>query len=299
MTDAHDIPPTEPIIAGRSGARLHRFGHDAMACTFELLLAHPDARYAEQAANAVFDEIDLLESLLSRYRPTSDISQINAAPAGQWVRLSPAAMHCLKLARRMYDLTAGCFDVTVPAELGSPAPGMDMLQISDEYHAVGLRCQPLTVDLGGIGKGYALDHARRVLADWSITDGLIHAAQSTMLSLGTDAVEAWQLPLRDPAGEATLGTACWSKGAISGSGRTLRGEHIREPRSGAAATRHLAAWSYAPTAAEADALSTALLIMDRPTAGHCFEQRPDCGGLIMTGKIHAPELITFGDWPTT
>ena len=69
----------------------HRFAHEAMATVFEIMIADPDARYAEQAAWAAFELIDRIEGELSRYKPDSDISRINNLTTAEPLKLGAAA----------------------------------------------------------------------------------------------------------------------------------------------------------------------------------------------------------------
>jgi len=80
-------------IAGAGELRtLRRFTHEAMATVFEVLAAHADARYAEQAAHAAFDLADRLERELSRFLPNSDVGRINRLAAGEATQVSPSTM---------------------------------------------------------------------------------------------------------------------------------------------------------------------------------------------------------------
>jgi hypothetical protein len=82
-----------------------------MATLFEIRCAHPDASYARQAAQAAFELVDRLEQGMSRFIANSDVARINALAAGQSTRVSPATFECLEIARRMYDVTGGAFDI--------------------------------------------------------------------------------------------------------------------------------------------------------------------------------------------
>jgi len=92
---------------------LNRFSHEAMTTFFEVIIPGDNAKYAEQAANAVFREIDRLEGLLSRFDACSDISQVNRLKPGQSVRVAPDVFECLSVAAWAYAETEGAFDVTV------------------------------------------------------------------------------------------------------------------------------------------------------------------------------------------
>ena len=76
---------------------LHLFSHNAMATTFEALLVHPDALYAEQAAFAAFEELDRIENDLSCFLPNSDISRINSLGKAGTLRIGLSAFECLQI----------------------------------------------------------------------------------------------------------------------------------------------------------------------------------------------------------
>jgi len=275
---------------------MYRFAHDAMACTFEAILVAGDPRYAAQAAEAVWDEVDRLEAALSRYREGSEVWQVNAAAGGDWVRVGVDLLACLDVARRVAAVTDRAFDVMFDSGADAAGVGLAVLQVDADHHAVGLRADGAVLDLGGVAKGYALDRAAAVLADWGLTRGLVHAAESTVLALpGGDAPH--RLDIRDPTGERdTLQAVPLPPGrAVAGSGVDRQGAHIRDPRTGQPATGRRGAWSIAADAATADALSTAYQVLDEPAIAAACDARPGAGGMVMRAD---GGLARFGGWPS-
>ncbi|RMF83137.1 MAG: FAD:protein FMN transferase [Planctomycetota bacterium] len=282
--------------------RMWRFAHDAMACTFELLLVHDQREYARQAAAAAFEEIDRLERELSRFVPDSDVSQINALRAGQTLRVGVDTANCLRLAIEMHALTGGAFDVTVrhapdadPSDRSAPRGAMS-LAIDATEPVVCAPAAGVRVDLGGIGKGYAVDRVRELLAEWGISSGVIHAGQSSALAFGTDPRGAeWSVLLRDPQRpETALGRVALRDRSLSGSGQALHGDHIIDPRSGAPAAARPAAWALAPSAAVSDALSTALMILSRSEIETLCARRPDVGAVLLENAGGAEPVVALG-----
>ena len=105
---------------GIEGPRdVRRFSHEAMATVFEVYAVHPDEQYAAQAAQAAFDLADRLERELSRFLTNSDITRINHLAAGESTRVSPSTLECLMIARHMFALTGGAFDVSIGTGLPS------------------------------------------------------------------------------------------------------------------------------------------------------------------------------------
>jgi len=261
---------------------MKRFSHEAMATTFEIIVVHEDERYARQAATAAFNEVDRLEGELSRFIENSDVSRINNLPARQPLRLGLDAFECLQLSARLYAETNGAFDITVGSLLkcwrnedGTPRTpsareldlarlhtGADLLQLDEAQHTVQLLASPVQIDLGGIGKGYAVDRVAELLREWSLDTALISGGYSSVLALDAPpGTEGWPVTLTHPANrKQILARPCLRAGALSGSGLE-KGRHIIDPRTIQPVEGKRAAWSSAPDAATADALSTAFMIM--------------------------------------
>src|SRR4029450_13879982 len=80
---------------------------------YEVYATHADHQYAAQAAQAAFDLVDRLERELSRFLPNSDITRVNHLAAGESTRVAATTLECLGIARHMFDLTGGAFDVSI------------------------------------------------------------------------------------------------------------------------------------------------------------------------------------------
>lgn len=287
----------------------HRHEHFAMACDWRILIRDASANYAAQAAQAAFDEVDRLEQELSRFVPTSDVSQVNAAPAGQWVAVGADTHECLLIARRMWEATGGAFDATVgawlerrlgreraAAEDTEPLPvGMQYLEINPTSRHVGKRVSELKIDLGAIGKGYAVDRAAAVLREWRIPAALISSGQSTAFGYETNGA-GWKIGVRDSLKhDLVIQEIVLNNVALSGSGRVIHGDHIFDTRSRCAATVRDGAWVYARSAAISDAASTALMAMTLDEIGHLCAQE-QIGALLQEKAGEALQMI--GAWPT-
>ena len=262
---------------------VHRFAHGAMATTFEALIQYEDRSYAQQAARAAFDEVDRIEGQLSRFLETSDITRINHLPAGEPAQLSLDAFECLKLSAEISAATGGAFDVTVgflvdcwldkqkklprtpsseELEVARAHTGMDLILFDEPTHAVALMNSPLRVDLGGVGKGYAVDRMAELLREWSIDRALIHGGFSSVLALDApQGMAGWPVTLSHPKDRRrTLARLPLERVSVSGSG-VEQGRHIIDPRTGQPTQGKIGTWSVAPDAGRADALSTAFMVM--------------------------------------
>ncbi len=303
--------------SGGENATPHVFAHHAMACRWGIQVRGHDRRYAEQAAGAAFAEIDRLEGELSRFVEASDVARLSRVPRGGALRLGPDAFACLELAAQVGADTRGAFDVTIGAWLRPGAvrrdAGQPRLALDRATRSVLVLADGVEVDLGGIGKGHAVDAAMDVLREWKIDAALVHAGQSTVLALGDGPAGAgWCVAVRDPAGwdvqarqdapsadrrtDDVLGRILLRDTALSGSGMSLHGPHVVDPRSGAAARRS-AAWSLAPTAALADALSTAFLVMTDAEITEYCAARPECTALLPNESAPGAPLRCFGAPP--
>jgi thiamine biosynthesis lipoprotein len=279
----------------------HRFAHAAMATLFEVHCVHPDPRYARQAAQAAFELLDRLEQQLSRFVGNSDVSRVNALGAGETARVSPEAMECLAIARRMYDLTHQAFDVSI-------GTGLERLDLVPEDLAVHARETGVRLDLGGIGKGYAVDRMAESLLEWDVPRSLIHGGYSSVLAADAPpGRDGWPVTLSAPGAGQVLARLCVRRTALSASG-TRKGDHILDPRSGRPAPRR-AAWAalacrdpaetaaaasarWGPEAvrspaAVAEALSTAFMLLPVEEIEDLCRQSPGVEGWLILGPTEA------------
>ncbi len=300
---------------------MKRFCHEAMATTFEVVVVHEDARYARQAAAAAFDEVDRLEGELSRFVENSDITRINNLPANQPLRLGLDAFECLQLSCRIYAETNGAFDITIGSlfscwrnEDGTPRTpsqeelnlarrhtGTHLLLLDESEHTVQLLASPVQVDLGGVGKGYAVDRMAELLREWSIETTLISGGYSSVLALDAPAdTKGWPLTLSNPDNrKEILARPSLQSRAISGSG-LQKGRHIIDPRTAQPVEGKYAAWASAPDAVTADALSTAFMVMGPDEIKQYCSRHPDVLAMIMLEgedkDAQKGKILHFGPW---
>ncbi len=258
-------------------------------CTLEIR-EHPgrfDAERLLRAAEAALDEVGHWDDVLSDWNPDTPLSRLNTAAAGTLVTLDPDLAAWLDHARAMHTVTNGAFDPAVGAlvsawGLRSRAPSRpDAETLTRARDASGLARvlvsadgrvsrshHDLRLDPGGSGKGWALDRAAEVLADHGVERALL-SFRSTLLALGPPAdAPSWPIPIvHDGDGslaarvELTRGALSVSAGGFStfDDGGTERG-HVLDPATGVPVEAARLAWVRHPSAATADALSTALLV---------------------------------------
>ena len=242
----------------------------------------------------MWEELDRLERVLSRFVETSDVARVAALSAGQSTTVGIELIDCLRTAGWAARLSGGRFDVTYASRASGAAPAL--LAVDEAARRVTALRDGVRLDLGGVGKGYALDRAAELLRDWGLRRFMLHAGQSTVLVAGDGA--PWLVALRDPAPHgAALGQVRLAQGALAGSGRSLHGEHVRDAHTGEAPPAEImATWALAPTAARADALSTALLLMTEAQVAAVATQA-DLGGARLTAAADGQHLETFGALP--
>ena len=242
-----------------------RFAHQAMNTEFEIFCVHADRDYAQQACWAAFDLLDKLERELSRFLENSDVARINSLEAGESVRVNRWTMECLHIARRAYEDTQGAFDIS----LGS---GLSTLQLLPREHLVRATTTGVRLDLGGIGKGYAVDRMAEVLDEWEIHAALIHGGHSSVRAMEPPPGRAgWPVALDSEVTEVR-------QKAISASGIGKR-DHIVDPRSGQPVRERSAVWVVMDAAdspspcAVVEAYSTAYMILPRDRQGAVIHLR--------------------------
>jgi thiamine biosynthesis lipoprotein len=284
-----------------------RFAREAMSTLFEIFVAGEDEAYAGQAAGAAFGEIDRIERLFSRFDPSSEISRIGRLGPGDSMRVGIETIECLTIAAEIQEATGGAFDVNVracerslPSQESPPVPSrlFDLLRLSragegfeiarpDGYPERG--SVRIDLDLGAIGKGYALDRALDILRDWDVSNALLHAGTSTVLAFGNGSDPqgkgpGWPVGISGgwPCREAPKRVRLRNR-ALSGSGTEVKGEHIRDPRVRNGKPGHLAAWASHRSATAADALSTAFMVMGTDEVRSYCEAHPEVWALVIPG----------------
>ncbi|MHC4692394.1 MAG: FAD:protein FMN transferase [Planctomycetota bacterium] len=300
---------------------IRRFSYEAMATTFEVIILHEDAHYAEKAAWAAFDKLKQLEQDLSRYIENSDISRINNLTAGQSTRVSLETFECLELSRRINAETNGAFDVTIgyllscwrnpdktlripskeELKIARQRTGMDLFKLDESQYTVELLREKVQIDLGGIGKGYAIDQMAELLDDWSIDIALIHGGYSSALAIGSPpGTKGWPVTLSNPRNlKQTLAALVLKNQALSGSG-VQKGRHIIDPRTAQPIEGRHAAWACAGDAATADALSTAFMVMSPDEVRQYCSRHKDMLAMVIlqddAKKKPKEKILHFGKW---
>jgi len=271
----------------------------AMACRWEIMLPAQD-QDALPAAQAALELVADLERQMSVFREDSEISHINRRAAYAPVEVDAGLFALLELAARLAGETEGAFDISAGAlarlwrscraegrvpsadevERARSAASMSHVHLDRERRTVAFARAGLALDLGAIGKGYAVDRVSESLRSAAVTSALVHAGHSSIAAIGSPPWDgAWSVSIADPKGSdhpaarVRLRDRSMATSGSTEQSREIEGRrygHIIDPRTGWPAEGVLSATAIAPTAAEADALSTAFYIMGiEATRAYC------------------------------
>lgn len=299
-----------------------RFSRRAMATNFEVMLPFGPT-HNQLAAEAALDCIDELEDQLSVYRDHSEVSGLNATAVAGAVKVESRLFDLLEFAAHITQQTQGAFDIATGALIKAwgfykregrvPTPaersaamaktGTRFLAFDRDQRTVRYLRPGLEINLGGIGKGYALDRAAELLAqDWRVESALLHGGTSSVRAIGTPPGQerGWPIAIKHPWDEQrrlgtiylngmALGTSAATFQHFEYNGRKLG--HLLDPRIGWPAEGVEQISVVAPSAAEADALSTAFFVLGvEPTARFC-QTHPDVGVIFLPAGQDRP--LTF------
>jgi FAD:protein FMN transferase len=246
-----------PVLAG-----------PAMGTTYRVTLA---AEIPGLERSAVHREIeDLLAEIdraASTWRRDSDISRVNAAAPGEWIPVAAHLVEILEIARTVHDRSRGAFDVTASGVTGHPV-GMRHVETRREPPAVRLLVAGVTIDLGGIGPGYAVDALGDRLTALGSAGHLVSLGGEIRAWGMAAPGEPWRVRIAGASTPASTAAAPANRIVDLASGQALGTSTVRpgrspiDPRTGdplPGPARSLTA--LAPTCAEADAWAVAALVL--------------------------------------
>jgi len=284
--------------------RLLKYQHGAMATSFEIMIADEDPSFAEGAARAAFEQIDRLEQDLSRYDPNSDVARINDLAPGGKVRVSVDTLRCLLLSVEHWKETGGAFDVTLGAlmecwvgkdksmlhpsaeeiDRARERSAMSSLELDESTMTVSVGESVPFIDLGAIGKGYAVDRAADLLKEWGVSSALVHGGMSSVFAFGSPGQHrGWPVTISDPdRPQEILERFVLADEGLGGSG-IKKGRHIIDPRSARPVGGRRGAWVVSESATRSDALSTACMVMTVREITRCLGRDPHMRAVVVAG----------------
>ena len=299
---------TKPV----GGFWLH-VNRTAMACRFEVTLPMM-VEGGVAAATSALNQVEELEAQLSVFRESSEISFINRAAASRAVPVEDSLFDLLSLCKTLYAETEGAFDITVgpltrcwgflqragriPAieeiERVRSLVGSDKIFLRDE--SIRFLREGMEINLGSIGKGYALDRIATSIRG-QVASALLNAGASSMYAVGN---ESWSVGLRDPRNKyRRLGRLRLRNCALSTSGSEeqffehdgQRYGHLIDPRSGWPAQTMTSVSVVAQSAAMSDALATAFYIGGREVAERYCATHPEVLAILLERDADHPVVV--------
>lgn len=300
-----------------------RLATSAMATDFSVIfnaIREDDPRQPLRWASEALDLIHVLEDQMSVYRPQTELSQLNRVAASRPVQVEERLFELLVQARELWRETDGCFDPTsgplialwrqcrkevrLPAEseLATSLAQVGMQSVVFSESAISFSRTGIELNFGSIGKGYALDRAADILLEGELDEWLIQGGHSSIVARGEhNGLPGWPVGIRNPLlPQRQLGTILLRDQALATSGTAVqhfrlngkRYGHIIDPRSGWPADKMLSVTVLAPTAAEADALSTAFFVGGVELAERYCSNHPSVSALLIPPPTVGQRLET-------
>jgi thiamine biosynthesis lipoprotein len=290
-TAAPDVARDVARDAARDPDRKLVYTGKAMGTIITVFFWTDDEAKAAQAAQAVFDEMKRLDAVMTTWTSDSEVSRVNAAAGERPVQVSDETFTVIARAQEIAKKTDGVFDITVGAfkglwkfdedmdgSLPDPAEvrkrlaliGYKYLVLDPKKKTVFLKKKGMSITLGGIAKGYAVDKCVELLHNQGFTNFMIQAG-GDMYIAGKKGAAPWVVGIRDPRGapDAMFALAPVEDHSFSTSGDYERGfvkdgvryHHILDPRTGHPARASRSVTIRAKDAFTADAWSKVLFIL--------------------------------------
>jgi thiamine biosynthesis lipoprotein len=286
----------------------------AMGSELRLSAWTADENLARAAFDAVFAEFERLEALMSTWRPASDVVRINAAAGVEAVPVAADVRDVLRRARQISEWTDGTFDVTfgaltdvwkfdqdqddsipAPETIRARLPLIDyrQIEIDDRAGTVFLERRGMRIHLGGIGKGYAVEHAVQILRKAGLRDFMIQAGGDLYVGGHKDG-RLWRLGINDPRGPEghSFATIDLSDSTLSTSGDYarffmkdgVRYHHILDPATGQPARLCRSVTIVSGSPVLADAIAKGVFILGPEKGMALVERIPKLDAVIVTAK---------------
>lgn len=298
---------------------------NAMATRFEIVLFGEDHRYLRAAGEEALDEIERIESRISPFRSESEIFMLNQCAFQKAVKVSPEVFKILKIAKQIWEITDGAFDITIgplmklwgfrDGKPTIPSPelikkvkaccGMNLIKLDETNYSIRFLHPNVQIDLGAIGKGYAIDCAVEILRENGVISALIHGGTSTAAAIGSPPPpEKWKISVELPSylsknmnpllSIVEVKDTSLSVSAIWGRKLEVSGEeygHVIDPRSGEPVRNCVLSAVLHESAAYSDAISTGLLVGGEELAKTVTNKLGNIEYLIVQRKNNSEELM--------
>lgn len=299
---------------------------DAMAGQFEIFL---NSGRDDDGTEAAIEALELpaqIESQLSIFKPESEISRVNRDAVDSPVEVSDEVFDLLTFCKQLYEETDGAFDPTagplsevwgfsrregrIPTEEelreARRAVGMKLVELDPTERTVRFTEPGVKLNLGAIGKGYAIDRLVESMLGQGVDDFMIHAGMSSVAARGNFGAGAsgWSVGVHNPLRhghrlaevrlhDRALATSGSEKQFFRYQGRRL--SHIIDPRSGQPAEGLLSVTLLTPQAATADALATAMFVLGTDWTLSYVDSHPDLAVvLVVPDRTNQTVILSRG-----
>jgi thiamine biosynthesis lipoprotein len=270
--------------------------------------------HANESIDAVMAEMHHIDDLMSHYKPDSQLSKINQHAAEAPVQVDPELFDLIKLSTHYSEITDGAFDITYasvgylynypehihPTEeqikAALPAVNWRNMKFNDADHSVFFEHKGMRIDLGGIGKGYAVDKGIEVLQKRGIGHAVVTAGGDTRI-IGDRMGRDWLVAIRHPDDPNKVVTRIpISNAAMSTSGdyeryfdeNGVRYHHIIDPHTGHSASKVRSATIIGPTATQTDGMSKTAFVLGPEKALEIINRMPEYDAVFVgpDGKMY-------------
>jgi thiamine biosynthesis lipoprotein len=282
-----------------------------MGTLVEITVRDADHEKANRAIDLAFDEMARLEKLMSSYRPDSEISNLNQESGRGFIRFSPEALEVVQRGIYWGEQSYGALDITIgpvtdlwrfeedhktvpaPEILEQAVRLVDFQNIQIDDVMVRLAKPGMSINLGAVAKGYAVDRAMQVLTGQKIEHALVNAGGDLMALGRRSEKRAWRIGLQHPREpEDMIASFEFSGRAVATSGdyqryfihEGNRYHHILNPADGKPAKQVISATVLGPTVMDADAIATAVFVMGPEKGIHWIDQLDGVEGMVVNAS---------------
>ncbi len=286
-------------------------------------LAHQEKMTVSNALTAAHEAVREVEKTCNIFDPESELSMLNATAADEPFACSDLLWDVLTRARAFWRDSGGVFDVTIDPLMklwgfhskretlpsadeiaeAKRLTGLDKVAFDDEKHTVKFTVPGMSINLGGIAKGYALDRAADAVRKLGVKTGWIEIGGNILALPKKSGGGKYAAGIKNPFHkEQLLGKTTLSDAAISTSGNYERyvvidGKqytHIIDPATGLPVSGMDSVTVIAPTGVASDALSTSIFIAGPDAVAGWTKQFPGLRVLIVRGPADKPEILKYG-----
>ena len=292
--------------------------HYAMGTVYEIVAYGASSQRTSAAIDKAFEEIDRLDQVMSDFKPDSDLSRLNRSAHFHPQPVCPDLYQVIQDSLRYSELSEGAFDITVgplanrwkAVGRGEPVPGpaeVEKLRSCVGYRMVELippnqiefHSPCLKVELGAIGKGYAVDRAVAVLRSFGIERALVNGGGSSLYGMGTPPGQpGWLVHLRDPSRRVDP-SVLLRDNSVSTSQQTpptlvggISYGHIIDPATGLPSKMTFAASAVAETGTATDGLSLTLFMLGPVKGKALVEKLPKTAGVWVSPEGQVATVST-------